>query len=222
MSQIIIGFTTEGTTDVRLLESILQRTFESVAIECVSQIEVISPIVQIRKDPNEDFTAQILKSSKKAYENGVMAFCVHVDADKPNDGHVFEHKIVPSFEMVMNSDETLICKNLVAVVPVQMSESWTLADKQLLKEEIGTNKTDEELGINRSPENFANPKSAIENAIRIARQDLSKRRRSELKISELYQPIGQKIDLEILEQLPSYIKFKESVREAYRKLNYLQ
>jgi len=221
MSQIIIGFTTEGTTDIRLLESILQRTFESVAVECVAQIEVISPIIQIQKEHNEDFAVQILKSSKKAFDNGVMAFCVHVDADKTTDDHVFKYKINPSFDVVRNSAEISICKNLIAVVPVQMSESWMLADKQLLKDEIGTNKSDEELGLNHAPEKFANPKSVIENAIRIARQGLVKKRRSELRISELYQPIGQKIDLGTLEQLPSYMKFKESVRDAYRKLNYL-
>jgi hypothetical protein len=222
MSQIIIGLATEGTTDISLLESILQRTFVSVASECRTQIEVISPIIHIKKDYGLDFTSQTFNSSKKAFENGVMAFCVHVDADRNVDDDVFISKITPAFDFIIQSADLSICRNLIAVVPVQMSESWMLADKQLLKDEIGTEKTDEELEINRNPENFANPKLAIENAIRISRQNLVKRRRHELKISELYQPIGQKIKLEKLETLPSYMKFKEAVRDAYRQLKYLQ
>ncbi|MDO9111380.1 MAG: hypothetical protein Q7U40_12035, partial [Desulfatirhabdiaceae bacterium] len=62
---------------------------------------------------------------------------------------------------------------------------------------------------------------AIENAIRIGRHNLPKRRRHKLTIAELYAPIGQKIILNSLEKLPSYQKFKEAVRGAFINLNYL-
>jgi hypothetical protein len=221
MNQVIIGFSTEGTTDVRLLESIIQRTFEAVASECQTQIEVSNPIIKIDKEHGADFVSQMSACAKRAFDKGVMAFCIHVDSDDSSDSSVFINKINPLFEHIRKCDDTELCKILLPVIPVQMSESWMLADKQLLKDEIGTNKSDLELGINRSPENYANPKSAIEGAIRIARQDIVKRRRHELRISELYQPIGQKIDLTKLEQLSSYTRFKEAVRDAYRSLNYL-
>jgi hypothetical protein len=222
MSQITIGYTTEGTTDVRLLESIIQRTFEAVAFECAGQVEVITPIIYIPKIAGAGFANQVEQCCKDACDKGVLAFCVHVDADDTNDNNVFANKIEPAFNNIATVSEENLCKNLVAVVPVQMTEAWMLADKLLLKEEIGTDKTDAELGINKMPETFSNPKGAITEAIRRARELLVKRRRSELSISELYQPIGQKISLEKLEALPSYLKFKDAVREAYRKLNYLQ
>ena len=103
-----------------------------------------------------------------------------------------------------------------------MLEAWTLADKELLKKEIGTTKSDNDLGINRYPEGIGDPKQTIKEAIRIAREDLTKRRRKDLTINELYLPIGQKIEIEKLDILPSFIKFKDSIRASFRTLNYLQ
>ena len=104
---------------------------------------------------------------------------------------------------------------------MQMTEAWMLSHKDLLKDEIGTGKSDAELGIHKSPEVYADPKQAIETAIRKARQDLTMRRRHKLTIAELYLPIGQKVSLNKLENLPSYQKFKEAVRIAFRQLGYL-
>jgi Domain of unknown function (DUF4276) len=222
MSQIIIGFTTEGTTDNRFLESIIIRTFVSVGFECTSQIEVITPILYIEKPNGEDFKSEISRCSINAFKKGIMVFCVHVDADNSNDAEVIQNKILPAFGEIKNNNMENICKNLIAVIPVYMTESWMLADKELLKDEIGTSKSNNELGINRRPESIANPKATIAEAIRIARSGLVRHRRRELNISELYQPIGQKIELTKLETLPSYIKFKNEVRSAYRTLGYLQ
>ncbi|MEB0262343.1 MULTISPECIES: DUF4276 family protein [unclassified Mucilaginibacter] len=221
MSQISIAFSTEGNTDVRLLEGILQRTFISVGGECTSQIEVIDPIISVNKEHGNDFVTQMESCAKKAFANGAMVFCVHVDADSANDQLVITNKIKPLSDFFAAHPDSDICKILVSIIPVHMSESWMLADKELLKEEIGTDKTDLELGLNRPPESYADPKSAIEAAIRIARQNMVRRRRHELKISDLYRSIGQKIELHKLEQLPSFLKFKESVRDSYKSLNYL-
>jgi len=96
-----------------------------------------------------------------------------------------------------------------------------LADIELLKKEIGTSLSDVDLGLNRFPEYYANPKEAIENAIRITSSEKPKRRRCDLTISDLYLPIGQKMDLSKLKVLPSYRKFEESIRNSLRELNLL-
>jgi len=96
-----------------------------------------------------------------------------------------------------------------------------LCDKNLLKAEIGTNQSNIELGLHKNPETYPDSKEIIEHAIRIARQGITRRRRRRLTISELYLPIGQKTALQALERLPSYLKFKEEIRQAFRKLNYL-
>ena len=217
--QIIIGFTTEGPTDVRFLESIIQRSFEAVAFECDGQVEIL-PVQRIEKQGG-GFVNAVKSYAQQAERRGIMVLCVHTDADDTTDTDTFNYKINPAFAAVDNAQMEHLCKNLVAIVPVQMTEAWMLSDKELLKAEIGTRKSNEDLGINRPPEVYANPKQAIESAIRIVRQDLTKRRRRDLTIAELYSPIGQKITLNTLEGLPSYQKFKGAVRDAFRKLNYL-
>lgn len=217
--QVIIGFATEGTTDVRFLESIIQRTFEEVAFECNSDIHVL-PVQSLEKVTGEDFVGMMLEYAKRSIEHGIMVLCIHADADDSDDRKAFTYKITPAFEFVRHTNAD-VCKILVAIVPVQMTEAWMLADPDLLRHEIGTSKNANDLGIARAPETFSNPKAAIEEAIRIARSDSSARRRHQLRISELYQPIGQKIQLKTLERLAAYQKFKEAVREAYRQLHYL-
>lgn len=218
--QIIIGFTTEGPTDVRFLESIIQRSFEDIAFECAGQVEIL-PVQYVEKRDG-DFITAVRYCSQQAEKRGITVLCVHTDADDRTDIRAFDFKINPAFTAIDNDvQEEHLCKNLVAIVPVQMIEAWMLSDKELLKAEIGTGKNDEDLGINRSPEIYADPKEAIKTAIRIARQGLTNRRRRDLTIAELYLPIGQKISLTTLERLPSYQKFKEAVRDAFRKLNYL-
>ena len=96
-----------------------------------------------------------------------------------------------------------------------------LADTSLLKKQIGTEMKDFDLGIHRAPESIADPKQAVEEAIQKARQILPKRKRRELKIGELYQPIGQVISLKALSALPSYQKFETNVRSAFRELKLL-
>ncbi len=218
--QIIIGFTTEGATDVRFLESIIQRSFEAVAFECDGQIEVL-PIQKIEKKSGV-FVEVVKQYAEEAEKNGIMILCVHCDADDPTDTNTFNNKINPAFSVVYGTEGSKFCKTLVAIVPVMMTEAWMLSDKELLKAEIGTDKTDAELGIDRFAEVYNNPKERIEDAIRIARQGLPRRRRQDLAISELYSPIGQKISLDSLQILPSYRKFKDAVRNAFRELNYLQ
>jgi hypothetical protein len=217
--QIIIGITAEGSTDIRFLESVIQRTFEDVAFECLGQLEIL-PIQRISKQSG-DFVESIKKCSSDAGKIGVMILCVHADADNSKDENTFINKIMPAFQCVNNIEDIDCCKNLVAIVPIHMTEAWMLSDKELLKTEIGTTKSDEELNIYRNPEEYDNPKDTIENAIRIGRQELPKRRRHELTISDLYSLIGQKIALTKLESLLSYQKFKNAIRDTFKKLNFM-
>jgi hypothetical protein len=219
MRQVIIGFTSEGSTDVRFLESVIQRSFEEIAFECSGQIEILP--VQFIEKRGDSFIQMVEDCARHAEELGVMILCVHTDADSPTDRERFNTKINPSFLAVSKLENEPVCKNLVAIVPVRMTEAWMLSDTKLLRDEIGTTKRDNELGIHKFPESYADPKKAIEDAIRTARQGFAKRRRRNLTIAELYLPIGQKLDLDKLDLLPSYRRFKEAIRDAFRKLNYL-
>ncbi|MBK7708690.1 MAG: DUF4276 family protein [Acidobacteria bacterium] len=115
-----------------------------------------------------------------------------------------------------------ICRILVAVVPVRMTESWLLADVDVLRSELETQLTPRDLGLHKPPESYADPKSAIEEALRLSQEKTPGRsRHTKLGISSLYQIIGQKADLSKLESLPSFRKFKAACRYAFKRLGYL-
>jgi len=216
MSNIVtIGLYCEGATDERFLLSIIKRTFDEIAMECSSQLEVYYP----ERIPyiGGPFVEAVKKATILAYKQGVMVLCVHTDADDRNDRTAFQFKITPAFAAVEGPES---CEVLVAVVPVRITEAWMLADIELLQEEIG-NVAPQAIRSHHYPESEADPKATIEEIIRAALADRPRRQRGQLCIGDLYQPIGQKLALSKLEKLGSYVKFKEEVRAAYRKLNYL-
>lgn len=221
MSNILtIAYVTEGKTDQRFLENIIRKTFEDVAFECEGEIEVYDPIY-LKSKKLQKFVDDIVSSAKEALLRGINVLCVHVDADDVDDKSVRENKLNPGLRAIMELSSEDACKILVTIIPIQMSESWMLADKELFKSEIGTDKSNHELGIDKNPESIADPKSLIIKALDIAQAHLPKRR-SRIEIAELYQPIGQKISIQKLSSLRSYQSFREEVRNAFKELNYLQ
>lgn len=218
--QIFVGLTTEGTTDVRFLENVVKRTFEDVAFECTQDVEVYLYVVPSSKI-GKTFPQYVKDTSRLAMEKyGVMSLAVHTDADKNTYENRIANKIEPARKELENLDENEYCKLLTPVIPVRMMEAWMLADKVLFKEEIGTNLSNAELGIDREPEMMADPKSIIEEALRIATNALPKRR-NRPTIAELYEVIGNSINTKSLMTLSSYRKFKEEVRQTFRALGYL-
>jgi len=217
---ILAGLFTEGTTDNRFLSSVVQRTLEEVAFDCTGDIETKVEIIAIKKT-GLNFNEQVLEASRYAFEKfGITLLFVHTDSDLPSDELIFQTKIIPAQKTLLEQDNNY-CKNMIAIVPIQMSESWMIADKQLLKDEIGIEKTETELGIHLNPESITNPKSIIENIIRLSKEELTKRKRNKgLVISDLYQIIGQKIEISELDKLSSYMKFKTSLINKLRELNF--
>lgn len=223
MKQIMIGFVAEGTTDIRFLENIVYRTFEDVAWrQCDDEIEIIPCNIK-EFDKGETFTEMLLNASKASIEQaGAMTLVVHTDSDTDTYEQRYEHKFAPALVALEGyRDDYNYCSVITPLIPVRMMEAWMLADLDLLKEQIGTNKSNSDLGLARDPETIADPKALISEAIRIATEDLPKRRQR-LTISDLYGVIGVSISLEKLRHLSSYQKFVEAVIETYRKLNYIR
>lgn len=221
MPQIFAGLFAEGNTDIDFLQNIVQKTLQALAFECSGQLDIEVLPIKIDKF-GLDFSDQVLSASRKGLEDyGIQILCVHSDADSSYSINVYQNKISPSQHKLTQQNQNEYCKILVAIVPIQETEAWMLADKALLKQEIGTNKSDIELGINRHPETVSDPKEVISNAIRIAREELTQKRRRQLTITELYLPLGQSVDLSKLENLTSYQDFKKNIREAFVQLNLL-
>lgn len=218
---LLTGLFTEGTTDIRFLESVVKTTLENLAIECSGYIETELEIIKIEKT-GLSFNQQVLKAAEKAKNDfEILILFIHTDSDNRDDSNVFNNKIIPAQELIKQQEEDTVCKKIVAIIPIQMTESWMLVDKELLKNEIGIEGSDSELGIHRHPEEISDPKAVIENIIRISKENQVKRKRNKgLTIADLYQIIGQKTDVSKLEKLDSYMKFKNSLIEKLRELNF--
>lgn len=68
MSRLVFaGLFTEGTTDDRFLESIVKRTLDEVAFECVGDFETELKIISIEKT-GLSFIEQVLKASQTGSE----------------------------------------------------------------------------------------------------------------------------------------------------------
>ena len=131
---ILAGLFTEGSTDVRFLSSVVERTLAEVAFDCTGDIETKVEIININKS-GKDFNQQVLEASKVAFDKfGILLLFVHTDSDAVNDDLIFQSKIIPAQTLLRNQDDSY-CKDIIAIVPIQMTESWMLADKKLLKAE---------------------------------------------------------------------------------------
>lgn len=220
MSNILtVGFSGEGGSDHLFLPGVIQRTFETVAFDCESDIDVY-PLIHLQSPHLGTAIENYTNLAIEACNRGLQVLCIHTDADDDSDEDALRHRINPAFNQIMKMQGG-VCKVLVPIIPVHMIEAWMLADKELLKREIGTNLSDQDLGIARNPEKIADPKQVVIDAIRIAQQELPPKRR-QLKIEALYQPLGQTVSLEALRRIDSYKKFELAVKSALVKLNYLR
>jgi hypothetical protein len=179
-----------------------------MVLKCNSQIEVYSP--EFLRKEGEGFVEQVVNIVKKYPYFHVI--CIHSDADSPDIKERLKNNIIPAFTAVEEL-ENEVCKNLVAIIPVQMTEAWMLADIDLFKEKIGTSKSNSDLGLPsriKLVENLSDPKSVIKEALRLAQIDQPKRRKK-LTIAHLYSPLSQELSIEKLMQLPSYLNFIENI-----------
>lgn len=219
MYQLFVGFMAEGNTDYKFLMPIIEKTINDIAFnEIESEVEI--SVFEVENKKRGGFNNHVFEASKNGFSQfGIMWLIVHTDADNATSKAVYEFKINPAIEFLRTNSEKEICKNLIPLAPIYETESWMLANKDLIKRQIGTNKSDEDLGINGHPESFNKPKEKIEEAIRIGRQDLSSKIRSKISILDLYSIIGQSLSIQDLEKFRSYVEFQNNIRIAMREMN---
>lgn len=220
--QIFVALTTEGTTDVRFLENIVQQAFEYVASECNRDIDIISYTLETTKVGKDSFADYVVAAAKEGLTAGATTIAVHSDSDRNTYDERKAYNFVPAKEAVCALSNDEACKLITPIIPVRMIEAWMLADKPLLKIEIGTTLSDHDLGIDGNPEQMADPKERITVAIRTA-NDRAKHKCPvrNVDISDLYETLGQSLDPEKLMRLESYQRFLDEIRATYREIGVL-
>lgn len=216
---IVLSFIGEGTTDDRFFPNITERLIEQVLFEKNIQATIQWQIIKKRGTSAEE---KILNAAQDAKHCTMLI--VHSDADDNDNKNAYETKIKPGIDAVAETDDE-ICKNITFVIPISETEAWLLVDKELLKEEMNTLLSNNDLGLDyklNRIESIADPKALLESAIRTHHNNLPrKRRRSAVTISELYSTISQRIELDKLEILGAYVIFKQNIINALQNKNIL-
>lgn len=219
MIQLYVGLIAEGTTDYLFLEPVIEKILLNIAYDCRGQVDI--NVKKIECDKGDSFSDYVINAAKKGKENYMTLLIVHADADATTALNTYTNKINPAKAILEQKEDNSFCKNLIALVPIQETEAWMLADKNLFLKTIETKMSDSELNINGHPETFNNPKERIVNAIRLGRQNLPKKIRNKLNIKNLYSYIGHALNVENLETFNSFRDFKNNVKKELITLNIL-
>ena len=222
MKQLFIGLIAEGTTDIRFLKSVIEKSIQELSWQCDNQVEIF-PVREIVAE-GDGFVEKMLAASECAWQNyGISALCIHADSDARTIDSVMLNKFDPFISALKSMPEEEYCKHIIPTIPIQMIESWMLADKELLKRLINAkDMSDADLGLDRAPESYADPKSAIDNAIRRAMSEQPKKKRNQIGIADLYEILGNRLSLERLRTIPSFAKFEENVIIVFKNMGLMR
>ncbi|WP_426477717.1 DUF4276 family protein [Chryseobacterium sp. CBSDS_008] len=219
-NQLFIGLISEGSTDNRFLFSVIKRTIDEIIFEYGGATEIY--IEEIKKDVGKPFIKQIIDANKNYHkESFINILLIHNDSDYQDDSRVLSDKFLPLMNEIKLVADELVCKEIIPIIPIYMIEAWMLADIDLFLNEISSNKDKSELKLNGDPESFKDPKEKIKKALQIINQEKPKKRRKDLQINELYQLIGQKVEISKLLNLNSFKKFHDNLCDSLNKFNFI-
>jgi hypothetical protein len=222
MKQLFIGLIAEGTTDIRFLKSVISKSIQEISMLCDNQVEIFD--LKEIKTEGDNFVNKMLTASKRAWlDYGITILCIHTDSDNRSAYNAMQYKFTPFFNALKDMPEEEYCKHIVPTIPIQMIESWMLADKVLLKQLINAKEISEtDLGIDKQPESYADPKSVIEDAIRKAMSNQPKKKRNQIGIADLYELLGNRLSLEKLRTIPSFTQFENNVINVFKELRLMR
>lgn len=218
MSILSLAVFAEGRSDERFLPIIIQRTAEKIiAKRGHDTTDVLEPqVVPKPKDANGRDQC-ILAVARQT--SGYHALIIHADADQRTAERALSERINPGVELARQAGINHHC---IPLIPVRMTEAWLMADPEKLLETIGTNTTAAELNLPTHPhevETISNPKASLND---ILRQAKTRRRKAQVKIKDIYEPVARTMDLERLWSVPAYQQFVEDISQALVELHFIK
>jgi hypothetical protein len=222
--QLRVALFVEGATDERFLPRIVQRTIEDILL-ARQQVEVrlLEPeIIKPLRGSHETHAQAILQAAELAAGHDLLI--LHSDVDKRTWQETYDQLIASGLELVeqarAENGSAKYCQQIIAVLPIRMIEAWLLADAEKLRETIGTDKTSKELGLPKlsEVERRADPKSILNNAVRIAEENRPRRRRGQSSVAGVYAQMADVAELAKLRKLEAFQKFEEALTQALEAL----
>ena len=220
MTVLVLGLYAEGSTDTRFLSPLIQRTAEKILGQYgLKVVDVADPIIIPKKRGRQE--ENILQAALDAY--GFHALLVHADADYGTRERALQERIQPGFNLVSRSIQE-VCKDLIPIIPVRMTEAWMIADVTTLCEIIGTDIRPENSGLpNRSSlvEQDANPKDTLNQFVRRVNSTRPRSRR-QIDITTRYDPLARQINLDKLLYVPSFKQFANDLMLMLARLHFVE
>ena len=210
----------EGSTDYHFLCPLLLRLCESVCAQADQPVEIggVLPLDDshaMRTAPRSERIAQAAQDAAGAWN---LLF-VHADADGDAD-RALRERVAPGLGRVR--DAARPHAEGVAVVPVQQTEAWVLADGDALRAVFGSTLTDSALGLPAqlaAIERLAEPKLALEAAFLATRPT---GRRARAGATPLFNALGEQVALDRLRALPSFRALELGIQAALQRLQILK
>lgn len=210
-----MGLYVEGPTDARALPVLVRRTAEHILTQRGRpDVDVLEPLV-IGQVEADDHAGRILEAARSTH--GYHVLLVHADADAPTREKAYQERFLPGLNRVHEAASAAekVCKLLIPLIPVRMTEAWMIADAEAVREVIGTDVPAADLGLPARPhevEAVQDPKGVLAEAVR--RAIASRRLRRRFSIGSLYEPVAQTVRLECLAGVPAFQQFEQELTRA--------
>ena len=131
MIDLYLSLYAEGNTDDRFLKSVIERTAEHLVRASKDELIEVRPVFAVDRGLLDaaDGAGKILQAAGDACEYDILI--VHKDADTQPHQEVKDTRFEPGCTLIRQRPATeKVCRNLIPIVPVKMTEAWMLADLQ--------------------------------------------------------------------------------------------
>jgi|GEM_PF-524123 len=225
-----LGFYGEGNTDDRFLPPIVERTARRI-LNARGRYEVdVMESFLVSRTATADCSSgeeRILQAARETM--GYDALIIHLDADAPDLDRTLTQRFAPGARTVMGTKER-VCRRLIPLIPVRMSEAWMIADWETLTKRLNPDlKWDElralkEIDLPNKPhevESNLDPKQTLRQIIDYSQ---ARRRRAgrNVDMRAIQSELGRLIRLEELEKVPAYRRFVDEMTRTLISLGMVE
>ena len=218
MKNVALALYAEGSTDQLFLPEVIRRTAKQNLIQSGQQyidVKPVDPISFSKTGMKQDEC--ILQAARRAASYNILI--IHADADYRTAERALKERFYPGYSLVQQAQEA-VCRCVLPIVPVQMTEAWMLADPEALRAALGTSKKVQDLGLPlkaKLVEADSDPKHTLKMIVSKANTHRSRQRFVE--VNSLYTFLGRKVDLSRLRDVPAYQRFVHDLVNAFRIIN---
>ena len=221
MKQLVLALYAEGRTDERFLPVIIQRAADQILRQhALDLVDILEPLSLKADSAVSSHEERILSVAKQAA--GFHALIVHADADAPTADNALQDRFEPGRRLVQESEND-VCRDLLPIIPIRMTEAWMMADVEVFREVVGTDLTADQLGFparSHQVEAVRDPKHKL--AIALNQIFVRRRRRKKVHLGQYYEPLARRIRLNRLENVPAFRWFINDLTNVLEGLHFIR